>query len=182
MTAEVRAFLGLGSNLGDRLQNLRTAVELLDASDGIDVLRCSRVYETAPVGPPQPDYLNAVAEVATVLASRELLAGCLAVEARLGRVRGERWGPRVVDIDVLTFGRWEIHEPGLIVPHPRMHQRAFVLAPLLELDRDPMLPGGRRLGSVRLPGMGVGDVRPYAPPVDLRGGAHPQRSPVRYTL
>jgi 2-amino-4-hydroxy-6-hydroxymethyldihydropteridine diphosphokinase len=169
--APVRAFLALGSNLGDRLANLQRAVDLLATSEGIVVRRASRVYETTPVGPPQPDYLNAVVEVQTLLSPRRLLASSLAVEARMGRTRGERWGPRVIDIDVLTYGREKVDEPGLQVPHPRMHERAFVLAPLAELDADPMLPGGRRLAALRLAGPGVWDVRPYAPALRIRENA-----------
>jgi 2-amino-4-hydroxy-6-hydroxymethyldihydropteridine diphosphokinase len=108
----VRAYLGLGSNLGDRLEHLREAVPLL-ARRGVKPLRSSRVYETEPVGgPQQPDYLNAVLEVETSLVPRALLKTCLEVEADLGRTRGERWGPRVIDIDVLTYGSEEIAEPG----------------------------------------------------------------------
>jgi 2-amino-4-hydroxy-6-hydroxymethyldihydropteridine diphosphokinase len=158
----VIAYIGLGSNLGDRLANLQRAVDLLDLRDGVAVLRSSRVYETDPVGPPQPDYLNAVIEVATSLPADALLGACLAVESELGRVRAERWGPRVIDLDLLSYGRESIEEPGLSVPHPRMHQRLFVLAPLLELDPDPALPGGRTIASVRL-GTGLSGVRPAAP-------------------
>ena len=162
--SSVRAFLGLGSNLGDRLGNLQQAVDRLARSRGIRVVRASRVYETAPVGPPQPDYLNAVLEVDTTLEARGLLETCLEIEAAMGRVRAQRWGPRVIDIDVLTYGGDEIDEPGLIVPHPRMHERAFVLVPLLELEADPPLPGGRRLDTTRLGPEAVGAVRPFAPP------------------
>jgi 2-amino-4-hydroxy-6-hydroxymethyldihydropteridine diphosphokinase len=158
----VSAFLGLGSNLGDRLETLRRAVELLDASPGIEVVRSSRVFETEPVGPPQPAYLNAVLEVRTELEPRALLDSCLAVEAALGRVRSERWGARTLDVDVLTYDARIVHEPGLEIPHPRMHERAFVLVPLRELDPDPMLPGGRSLATLRL---GPGDVAPFAPPL-----------------
>lgn len=161
--AAVRCFLSLGSNLGDRLFNLQHAVDRLASIDGIEVLRSSRIYETAPVGPSQPDYLNAVLEIATSLSPRELLSQCHRIEDELGRVRRERWGPRPVDIDILTFGDAEVEEPELVIPHPRMHERAFVLAPLAELDIDPVLPGGRRLGSLRLGGAAFGDVRPYAP-------------------
>jgi 2-amino-4-hydroxy-6-hydroxymethyldihydropteridine diphosphokinase len=161
----VPAYLGLGSNLGDRLEHLRGAVRLL-ARPGVDPRRSSRVYETEPVGGPvQPDYLNAVLEVETSLPPRALLEACLGVEAELGRVRTERWGPRVIDIDVLTYGREEIAEPGLEIPHPRMHQRAFVLVPLLELDPDPPLPGGRRATDLRLEAGALGEVRPFAPPI-----------------
>lgn len=156
------AYLGLGSNLGDRLENLRGAVALL-RERGVRVLRSSRVYETEPVGgPPQPDYLNVVVEVEAGTA-RELLNDGMAVEDAMGRERNERWGPRVIDVDLLTFGDQTIDEPGLQVPHPRMHERAFVLVPLLELDPDPPLPGGRRLGDLRLDALGT--VLLHAPPL-----------------
>ena len=159
----IRAYLGLGSNLGDRLGNLRRAVDLLDGR-GVRVLRSSRVYETDPVGgPDQPDYLNAVVEVEASGSARDLLEACRAVEDELGRVRGERWGPRIIDVDVLTFGDQTIDEPDLQVPHPRMHERAFVLIPLLELDADPPLPGGRRASDLRLGALG--GVRLHAPPL-----------------
>ena len=162
----VTAYLGLGSNLGDRLGNLQRAVELLAEQPGILVVRSSRVYETEPVGgPPQPEYLNVVVEVGTALEPLDLLRACLVVEAAMGRIRTERWGPRPIDVDVLTYGDRTIEEPNLIVPHPRMHERGFVLVPLGELDADPMLPGGRRLASLRLaPGVVLG-VRAFAPPL-----------------
>ncbi len=156
------AFLGLGSNLGDRLGNLRRAVELL-GERGVRVLRSSRVYETDPVGgPEQPDYLNAVVEVEAEGTARELLEACLSIEEEMGRVRAERWGPRTIDLDLLIFGDEEVDEPGLRIPHPRMHERAFVLAPLLELTADPKLPGGRRVADLRLgPELLLG-ARPFA--------------------
>jgi 2-amino-4-hydroxy-6-hydroxymethyldihydropteridine diphosphokinase len=160
-----RAFVGLGSNLGDRLDLLRRAVALLGQAEGVAVVRSSRVYETDPVGPPQPRYLNAVVEVSTTLSARDLLDACLAVERRLGRVRSERWGPRTIDLDLLTLADERIDLPGLVVPHPRMHERAFVLAPLLELEADPPLPGGRRLADLR-PGPGfLTGVEAVAPPL-----------------
>jgi 2-amino-4-hydroxy-6-hydroxymethyldihydropteridine diphosphokinase len=149
---EVRTYLGLGSNQGDRLDRLRRAMEML-GDRGARPVRSSRVYETEPEGgPPQPDYLNSVLEVETELEPRALLDACLDVEADLGRVRGERWGPRVIDID-------------LQVPHPRMHERAFVMVPLLELVADPPLPGGRTVAGVRLGADALGGVRPFAPPL-----------------
>jgi 2-amino-4-hydroxy-6-hydroxymethyldihydropteridine diphosphokinase len=160
----VRAFIGLGSNLGDRLDNLRRAVDLLSMGEGQEIVATSRVYETDPVGPPQPDYLNAVVEVRASRPGRELLKECLAVETEMGRVRRERWGPRVIDVDLLTFGDRTIDEPGLTVPHPRMHERAFVLAPLLELEPNPRLPGGRSIGTLRLDA-GWGAIRLVAPPL-----------------
>jgi 2-amino-4-hydroxy-6-hydroxymethyldihydropteridine diphosphokinase len=158
-----RAYLGLGSNLGDRLENLRRAVSLL-GQRGVRVLRSSRVYETDPVGgPPQPDYLNAVVEVEARGTATDLLRLGLEVEEAMGRKRDERWGPRVIDVDVLTFGDQTIDEPGLRVPHPRMHERAFVLIPLLELDPDPPLPAGRHVGDVRIEALGR--LRLHAPPL-----------------
>jgi len=161
----VSAYLALGSNLGDRLESLRRAVELLDARPGIDIVRSSRVYETDPVGPPQPAYLNAVVEVRTDLEPHALLKETQAVEDELGRVRAERWGPRTIDVDVLTFDERIVDEPELVVPHPRMHERGFVLVPLGELDPDPMLPGERKLSALRLPPDAVLGIRPFAPPL-----------------
>lgn len=160
-----RAYLALGANLGDRLDNLRQAVSLLQ-DRGARLLRSSRVYETEPVGPPQPDYLNAVIEVETDLSPRGLLIACLAVEQAMGRVRGERWGPRVIDVDILTLGELEVDEPDLQIPHPRMHQRGFVMIPLLELDADPILPGGRTASGLRMDAWSIGGVRPFAPPLE----------------
>jgi 2-amino-4-hydroxy-6-hydroxymethyldihydropteridine diphosphokinase len=129
-----RAFLGLGSNLGDRLGYLQLAVDGLAASPGVHVVAVSPVYETAPVGgPEQPDYLNAVAEVDTTLTARELLALANAIEAEAERVRKERWGPRTLDVDVLLVGDEHHETPELTVPHPRMAERGFVLAPLADL-------------------------------------------------
>jgi 2-amino-4-hydroxy-6-hydroxymethyldihydropteridine diphosphokinase len=170
----VQAFLGLGSNVGDRLANVQQAVDRLARTEGIRVVRASRVYETDPVGPPQPDYLNAVVEVETTLRPRSLLEACLGVEAAMGRVRAERWGPRIVDVDVLTFGDEQIDEPGLTVPHPRMPHRAFVLVPLLELDPHHRLPDGRRLAEVRLGPEALGSVRPFAPPPSVPSSGVPR--------
>jgi 2-amino-4-hydroxy-6-hydroxymethyldihydropteridine diphosphokinase len=155
-------FLALGSNLGDRLANLQAAVDLLDATDGIEVLRSSRVYETDPVGgPEQPDYLNAAVAIRTTLPPARLLAACRAVEDALGRERDERWGPRTIDVDILTIGNRRIDEPDLQVPHPRMSERAFVLVPLRELDPRPGL--GTAAGHPAPDE--VFAVRPFAPPL-----------------
>ena len=162
-----KAYLARGSNLGERLDSLREALRLLDAADGVDVVRSSRIYETDPVGPPQPPYLNAVIEVETSRSPRELLQACRAVEDALGRVRTERWGPRTIDVDILTFDERTVDEPDLQIPHPRMHERGFVLVPLGELDDDPMLPGGRTLASLRIPPDAVLGVRPFAPPLPV---------------
>jgi 2-amino-4-hydroxy-6-hydroxymethyldihydropteridine diphosphokinase len=162
------AYLGLGSNLGDRLANLQMAVDLLAANPGLRIARSSRVYETDPVGgPDQPDYLNAVILAETTLPPSELLETCLDVERRLGRVRAERWGPRVIDIDVLMYDEIDVDEPNLTIPHPRMSERAFVLVPLTELEPDPVLPNGLHLTNVRLGRGAVLGVRPFAPPLSV---------------
>ena len=127
------AYLGLGGNLGDREANLRRAVECLRQTPGVRAVRCSGFYETEPMGPPQPAYLNAAAAVDTSLAPLELLAACQAIEAELGRVRTVKWGPRTVDLDVLLYGQQVVHEPDLQIPHPLMHKRSFVLEPLAEI-------------------------------------------------
>jgi 2-amino-4-hydroxy-6-hydroxymethyldihydropteridine diphosphokinase len=159
------AVLGLGSNLGDRLANLQAAVDLLAKEPGVRLARCSRVWETNPVGgPPQPDFLNAVVEAAVDIDPHELLAACQRVEAALGRVRDVRWGPRTVDIDVLLIDARAIDEHDLVVPHPRMRERAFVLLPLLDIDPDPRLPDGARLVDERL-SIADASVRPFAPPL-----------------
>jgi 2-amino-4-hydroxy-6-hydroxymethyldihydropteridine diphosphokinase len=140
-----RAYLGIGSNLGDRLAHLQAAVRGLDAAPGIAVVDVSPVYETAPVGgPPQPDYLNAVVALDTALSPRELLEVAQRLEQDAHRVRAERFGPRTLDVDVLLVGEERIDEEDLVVPHPRMHERGFVLAPLRDLDPDaagPAPPG-----------------------------------------
>lgn len=162
----VVAFLGLGSNLGDRLTNLQGAVDALQTEPGLRVTGSSRVWETTPVGgPPQPDYLNAVLRIETDLSARDLLEVAHRIEARLGRARTERWGARSIDVDILLYDDERIDEPDLVVPHPRLAQRAFVLLPLLELDPDPILPDGSSLAGVRIDTSGV---EPTAPPLAVR--------------
>lgn len=132
--ASRRAYLGLGSNLGDRFAHLQFAVDGLASSSGVTVVAVSPVYETAPVGgPPQPAYLNAVAAVDTTLSARQLLEAAQRLESVARRVRRERWGPRTLDVDVLLVGDERVDEPDLVVPHPRMAERAFVLVPLADL-------------------------------------------------
>jgi 2-amino-4-hydroxy-6-hydroxymethyldihydropteridine diphosphokinase len=128
------AYLGLGSNLGDRLAHLQSAVDGLADRAGM-VVSVSAVYETEPMGgPAQPDYLNAVIALDTALDSRGLLEVAKALEAEAGRLPdGERWGPRLLDIDVLMVGDERVEEADLVVPHPRIHQRGFVLAPLADV-------------------------------------------------
>ena len=143
-----RAFVALGSNLGERLTNLRRAVTLLGERPGVRVLGSSRVYETDPVGPPQPDYLNAVVSVSTSLSARQLLEALKAIEAELGRQHTDRWGPREIDLDLLLYGDDTIREPGLEVPHTRLHERRFVLEPLADLDPGLEVPGRGRVSAL----------------------------------
>jgi 2-amino-4-hydroxy-6-hydroxymethyldihydropteridine diphosphokinase len=133
-----RAFLGLGSNLGDRRQHLRDAVDTLSDPDaGLGFVAVSPIYETDPVGGPDQDrYLNLVVELDTACSPRELLAICHRLESAAGRVRVEHWGPRTLDVDVLWIEGVTLDEPDLVVPHPRMWERRFVLAPLRDLAPD----------------------------------------------
>jgi 2-amino-4-hydroxy-6-hydroxymethyldihydropteridine diphosphokinase len=135
-----RAFVGLGSNLGDRRALLQAAVEGL--AEAGDVVAVSPLYETEPVGGPagQGPYLNAVVELTTEDSPRRLLARCRALEEAAGRVRAERWGPRTLDADVLYVEGCEVDEPDLVVPHPRLWERRFVLAPLADLAPDLVPP------------------------------------------
>jgi 2-amino-4-hydroxy-6-hydroxymethyldihydropteridine diphosphokinase len=140
----VRAYVGLGSNLGDRAETLRVALERLAATQGVEVVAVSSLRETDPVGPvtDQPRFLNGVAAVETTLGARRLLEVLLAIEAELGRTRtGPPGGPRTLDLDLLLYGEERIDEPGLQVPHPRLHERPFVLEPLEELGWTPPGPG-----------------------------------------
>jgi 2-amino-4-hydroxy-6-hydroxymethyldihydropteridine diphosphokinase len=141
----VRAYVGIGTNLGDREANMRRSLALLEE---LGPVRASSVRETDPVGlTDQPRFLNAVAEVDTELPPRELLERLLAIERMLGRDRaaGVRWGPRTIDLDLLLYGDETIDEPGLTVPHPRLAERRFVLEPLHELDPGLRLPDGRAI-------------------------------------
>jgi 2-amino-4-hydroxy-6-hydroxymethyldihydropteridine diphosphokinase len=138
-----RAYVGLGANLGDRERTVREAVAALGAEEGIEVLAVSTLRETEPVGVgEQPLYLNGAAALDTTLEAPELLERLLAVEQRFGRVRvpGEH-GPRTLDLDLLLYGDEQIDEPGLAVPHRRLHERRFVLEPLVELDPGLVVPG-----------------------------------------
>lgn len=128
------SYLGLGSNLGDREAYIRSAVTLLNTEPEFEVLRCSDIYETEPIGPAgQANYLNAVLAAKVTCSARLLLDLCLQVEQRLGRTRSVRWGPRVIDIDLLFFGDTVLTEPDLVLPHPYWGQRSFVLVPLAEV-------------------------------------------------
>ena len=133
-SGEPRAFLALGSNLGDRAAHLQEAVDALAADECVEVTAVSRVYETAPVGgPPQDAYLNAVVAIRTDLEPRALLALAQRIERDADRVRAERWGPRTLDVDILLVDDLTTSDPDLTLPHPRMWERGFVLAPLRDV-------------------------------------------------
>jgi 2-amino-4-hydroxy-6-hydroxymethyldihydropteridine diphosphokinase len=138
-----RAYVGLGANLGDREATIRRAVELLRADSDVRVTAVSSLRETEPWGlVDQPRFLNGVAVVETELAPRELLERLLGVERALGRSRdGPRFGPRTIDLDLLLYDGVRLDEPGLTLPHPRLHERRFVLEPLAELDPGLEIPG-----------------------------------------
>jgi 2-amino-4-hydroxy-6-hydroxymethyldihydropteridine diphosphokinase len=138
-----KAYIGLGANLGPREVTLLRAVDLLGAEPGVEVLAVSGLRETAPVGnADQPEFLNGAVALETSLTARELLDALLRVERELGRVRdGTQWGPRTIDLDLLVYGDEIVDEPGLRVPHQRLHERRFALEPLAELEPDLLVPG-----------------------------------------
>ncbi|HUT35077.1 MAG TPA: 2-amino-4-hydroxy-6-hydroxymethyldihydropteridine diphosphokinase [Planctomycetota bacterium] len=136
------AYVGLGSNLGDRAASLREAVRRLGACQGIEVAAVSSLLETEPVGGPpgQPMFLNAAAHLRVALSPEDLLDRLLAVEDALGRVRAEHWGPRTLDLDLLLYEDRVVRTERLVVPHPRMHERRFVLQPLAEVAAEAVHP------------------------------------------
>ena len=141
-----RAYVGLGANLGPREVTLLRAADLLAAADGVEVVAVAQLRETEPVGlVEQPPFLNGAVAIDTSLPPRALLDLLLEIERSLGRVRGERWGPRTIDLDLLAYGDERVEEEGLHVPHPRLHERRFALEPLAELDPELEIPG---LGTV----------------------------------
>jgi dihydroneopterin aldolase/2-amino-4-hydroxy-6-hydroxymethyldihydropteridine diphosphokinase len=136
----MRAVLGLGANIGDRATTLQKALDELGART--HVVSVSAIYETAPVGgPPQPDFYNAVVLVDTTLPASDLLTLAHSLEAAAGRVRLEHWGPRTLDVDVLAYGDTRSDDPELTLPHPRAHERAFVVLPWVEVDPDGRIDG-----------------------------------------
>jgi len=145
-----RAFVGLGANLGERDATMRRALDLLGATESIDVVEVSAFRETEPVGVvEQPRFLNAVAALDTKLAPEALLVRLLAIELELGRTReGLRFGPRTIDLDLLLYGEVVLEAPGLSLPHPRLHERRFVLEPLAELAPELVIPGRGRVKSL----------------------------------
>jgi 2-amino-4-hydroxy-6-hydroxymethyldihydropteridine diphosphokinase len=150
-----RVFAGIGSNVGDRIAFLRAAVDEL----GGEVVAVSPVYETEPVGPDQPDFLNAVVELETEREPRELLEAFKRIEHTIGRSPGERWGPREIDIDLLTYGDSRLDEPDLRIPHLGLVRRAFVLVPLADLAPDLDVPGAGTVAQL-LERLDTSGVRP----------------------
>jgi len=143
------AWIGLGANLDDPVAQVRWALIELDAIELTRVVARSSLYRSTPWGyAEQPDFVNAVARVATALGARELLAELLAIEHRRGRVRTMTNGPRILDLDLLLYDDAHIDEPDLVVPHPRMHERAFVLVPLLDIDPEVEVPGKGRVDEI----------------------------------
>ncbi len=163
MTA-TRALVALGSNLGDRAGHLLGAVAALARRPKVRLAGLSRIYETVPVGPAgQGPYLNAVLAVETELGPLELLEVLLAIERAHGRVRRERWGPRTLDLDLLDFGGRVLERPGLSLPHPRLHERAFVLVPLAEVAPDWRHPLLRTTAAELLAKLDRSGVQPWEP-------------------
>lgn len=141
------SILGLGSNLGDKVANIETAITLLETWGDLTIVERSRLYRTAPWGVTEQDwFVNAAVAIATELPVRALLTRCQEVEKRLGRVRAQRWGPRIIDIDILVYHQAVLKQPDLVVPHPRIGERAFVLAPLCDIAPDLEI-GGRRVAD-----------------------------------
>jgi 2-amino-4-hydroxy-6-hydroxymethyldihydropteridine diphosphokinase len=145
-----RAYVGLGANLGDREAALRAAVGRLAAEPGVELVAVSSIRETEPVGiVDQPSFLNAAAAIETDVPARELLDRLIEIERRLGRTRvGPPFGPRTIDLDLLLYGDLAVDEPGLTVPHPRLHERRFALEPLVELDPELVGPGLGPLAAI----------------------------------
>ena len=159
--------LSAGSNLGDRLGTLQGCVQAIARLPDTDVLAISPVYETAPVGgPAQPDYLNAVLVIGTGLPPRDLLEAVHRIEADFGRVRAERFGPRTLDVDLISYGGQISDDPVVTLPHPRAHERAFVLAPWHDIDPGAELPGRGAVTGL-LAGLDRAGVRPV-PGAELR--------------
>ena len=152
----VDAVIALGANLGDRLAALQGALDGLRASPGLEVIAISSVYETDPVGgPEQPDYANAVIRVRSTLSARELLARAHELESDWARTREERWGPRTLDIDIIDVGGQVSDDPVLTLPHPRAHERGFVIVPWLEIEPDAVLAGHGPIRGLEIDTSGV---------------------------
>ena len=137
---EHQSAIALGSNLGDSFTILEQGCETLAKTEGIELIACSRWYQTKPIGPPQPDYLNGCVVVKTKLLPLELLKSLWGIEQQFGRERKERWGARTLDLDIILYDDLILNTPDLQIPHPRMRERAFVLTPLAEIAPDWVEP------------------------------------------
>jgi 2-amino-4-hydroxy-6-hydroxymethyldihydropteridine diphosphokinase len=161
MTSWMPAYIGVGSNLGDSLARVRAAFDSLAQLGGCRLVTRSRLYRTRPFGPVQQgDFINAVAGMLTQLSAQELLTGIRGIEVAAGRVRSERWGPRTLDLDLLVFGDQRIDTAELVVPHPGIAERGFVLAPLADIAPALQVPGVGRVEELlrRLPEDGIAEV------------------------
>lgn len=145
-----QAFVGLGANLGDPASQIRQAIGMLDGHATLEVIATSRLYRSAPLGPPgQPDYANAVVQLDSALTAQGLMTALLEVERAMGRRRdGQRWGPRHIDLDLLLYDNQVVAVTGLTVPHPHLHERNFVLVPLAEIAPDAEVPGHGRAAQL----------------------------------
>lgn len=136
-----KAYIGLGSNIGDKSENIRRALNLLNQNCEINITKISSFYETEPIGYEDQDwFINAVAELETDTSPKELLGILLGIEQEMGRKREIQWGPRIIDLDLILYDQLCLNEPDLIIPHPRMHERAFVLVPLAEIAENAIHP------------------------------------------
>jgi len=144
-----RVFIGLGANLGNKEINLKTAVNFLKKVKGFRVIKIAPLYSSAPWGYREQEwFLNTVLEAETALPPRELLSILLHIEKKMGRVRGKQWGPRIIDLDLLIYDNLIINEPDLVIPHPYLAERPFVLAPLADLNPDLLIPGYGRVAEL----------------------------------
>ncbi len=154
------AFLGLGSNLGDKLKNIKTSLELISSHEEITILSVSSIYKTPPVGFEEQDFfLNAVIKISTNLSPFELLKFIQLIEKKLGRKRIFKWGPRTIDIDILVYNDWIINRNNLQVPHPLMHERGFVLIPFNEIESSLIHPTLNMSIATLLSNLNLNDVR-----------------------
>lgn len=145
----VKVYIGIGSNMGDKEDNIREALGLLERDGRVSALEIAPLYKTDPVGYADQDwFLNTVASVKTDLSPRELLGLLMGIERQMGRERTIRWGPRVIDLDIILYGDAVVNTPDLQIPHPRIVERAFVVVPLADLDPDILLPGGKKAASL----------------------------------
>jgi 2-amino-4-hydroxy-6-hydroxymethyldihydropteridine diphosphokinase len=159
-----RVVIGLGGNIGSVLDTLNQAIAILDQTPGITVIQGSSWYQSHPVGPPQPDFINGCVLLEVTLSPQALLQTLLAIEQHFGRIRQERWGPRTLDLDLIFYGNQQLNLPQLQIPHPQCHLRSFVLVPLAEIAPDWIDPrSGQRVSTLvkAVDGSSVWKVAPF---------------------